>query len=54
MLTPKVEYYKHLVDHYKKTLETLNQNHNNANANNGPAKNTFDFLFNKQQPSNQS
>ena len=40
LLTPKADHYKHLVDHYKRTLEGLNT----ADHKNEAVKHTLDFL----------
>ena len=40
LLTPKAEFYKNLVEHYKKTLDSLNTGENQNSA----VKNTIDFM----------
>ena len=45
LLTPKADHYKHLVDHYKRTLEGLNA----ADHKNDAVKQTIDFLSRQHQ-----
>lgn len=45
LLTPKADHYKHLVDHYKRTLEGLNT----ADHKNDAVKHTLDFLNRQHQ-----
>jgi hypothetical protein len=47
--SPKIERYKNLVDHYKKTLETLSRQ-GGEHINGGIAvKHSLEFLLNKKQ-----